>query len=82
MVAELPIDRLALLTDGVERLALNFANRGAHRPFFDGLFKTITAGKTGGHDQPLSSKLAAFLDSDGINARTDDDKTLILAAFG
>jgi hypothetical protein len=76
------IDRLALLTDGLERLALNFVNRTAHPPFFGGVFKSVTAGKIGGHDQPLSRNLAAFLDSDGVNARTDDDKTLIVAAFG
>lgn len=82
VAGDLHIDRLALLTDGLERLALDFVNRTAHPPFFGGLFKTVTAGEISDHNQSLSSRLAAFLDSDSVNARTDDDKTLILAAFG
>ncbi|MDY7524632.1 PP2C family serine/threonine-protein phosphatase [Sphingomonas sp. 10B4] len=76
------LDRIALLTDGIERLALDFVRRVAHRPFFDGLFKTVTSGCSAGANRPLSRQLAAFLDSDGVNTRTDDDKTLILAALG
>ncbi|WP_186729076.1 PP2C family serine/threonine-protein phosphatase [Sphingomonas panacisoli] len=62
VTGELHIDRLALLTDGLERLALDFASRTAHPPCFDGLFRTMAAGVIIGHDQPLSRKLAAFLD--------------------
>lgn len=78
----LPIDRLALLTDGLERLALDFGGHVAHRPFFDILFKTVVSGDPRGANRPLSRQLAAFLDSDGVTARTDDDKTLILAVLG
>lgn len=77
----IPLNRLALLTDGIERLALDFAGRVAHRPFFDGIFGTITVENVAGPDRLLSRRLAAFLDSKTVNARTDDDKTLILAAL-
>ncbi|EZP73058.1 putative protein serine/threonine phosphatase [Sphingomonas paucimobilis] len=73
------IDRLALMTDGLERLALNFLDRTAHAPFFDAMFRVLP-GAGCGCDAPLSRQLAAFLASDHVNGRTDDDKTLILAA--
>ena len=70
------------MTDGLERLALGFAARVSHRPFFDGLFSAVAASNNVGADRSLSRKLAAWLDSDSVNARTDDAKTFILAAFG
>lgn len=78
---EVPIDRLAVLTDGIERLALDFVGRVAHRPFFDGIFGAMFGGNIAAPDRPLSRRLAAFLDSNTVNVRTDDDKTLILAAL-
>lgn len=81
VIRDFPLDRLALLTDGIERLALDFVGRVPHRPFFDGLFKAVSANGSVGANRPLSRQLAAFLDSDSVSARTDDDKTLILAAL-
>ena len=75
------VDRLALFTDGLERLALDFQNHAAHSPFFDAMFRPLANSAGEGRDGKVSSQLAAFLDSDGVNARTDDDKTLILAAI-
>jgi hypothetical protein len=74
------IDRLAVLTDGLERLALDLVERVAHPPFFTGMFAAVAASSAVGRDAQRSSQLAAFLASDTVNARTDDDKTLILAA--
>lgn len=82
VISNYPIDRLALMTDGLERLALDFVGGTPHQPFFHGVFGTISAGQITGPDRILSRRLAAFLDSDSVNARTDDDKTLILAALG
>lgn len=75
------IDRLALFTDGMERLALDFPARAAHAGFFDSMFGTIGNAEAR-QDTILTRHLAAFLDSDTVCARTDDDNTLILAAFG
>jgi hypothetical protein len=70
------LDELALLTDGLQLLALTFADRSAHQPFFRPLFRRLRAasGREG-----LSRSLRDFLSSPAVNARSDDDKTLVLA---
>lgn len=76
------VDRLALMTDGLERLALDFGLNVPHAPFFDAMFAPFGQHDLGGRNDRLSRLLGDYLDSDRINARTDDDKTLVLAAFG
>jgi hypothetical protein len=73
-----PVDDLALLTDGLQPLALHYASRTTHAPFFGPVFAPVRR-EPPGHSAKLSSALAAFLGSRQINQRTDDDKTLILA---
>jgi hypothetical protein len=69
-------DKLAVMTDGLERLALKFDIQTPHVPFFDPLFRALQASK----DLPgLNDGLRSFLGSDSIHNRTDDDKTLVLA---
>jgi hypothetical protein len=70
------VDELALLTDGLQPLALHYATRSVHGPFFAPMFKSLR--KT---DQPeeLEGPLLDFLNSKPVNDRTDDDKTMILA---
>jgi hypothetical protein len=71
-----PIDRLALFTDGLQRLALHEATRSVHVPFFAPLFDRMT----GVEDvSTLEAPLRKWLASDAVNQRTDDDKTLVLA---
>jgi serine/threonine protein phosphatase PrpC len=74
-------DALAVFSDGIERLALSFSKTEPHGPFFDSMFRAVGASKVKGCDLDLSRKLASFLDSSQINARTDDDKSLILAVL-
>lgn len=76
------IDRVAVFTDGIERLALDFSADTPHAPFFDGLVRPLGDCMDVGRSPTLSAALAALLDSDSVNARTDDDKTLILARLG
>jgi hypothetical protein len=76
--ADLPVDEVALFSDGLQRLALHFEGRTAHAPFFRPMFAPVRAAEPGRADA-LSAQLATFLSSPPINARTDDDKTLILA---
>jgi hypothetical protein len=71
-----PVDELALFTDGLQMLALHFASRSVHRPFFEPLFSTL---REAAHPEELVVPLRAFLDSPAVNARTEDDKTLVLA---
>lgn len=67
---------VALFTDGIERLALNFENQIPHLPFFMPLFHAVRATVKGGD---LDADLKQLLQSDSVNNRSDDDKTLILA---
>ncbi len=73
------VREVALFSDGLERLALDFAKGEPHSQFFNGLFPHVYS-QPGGWSEDLSDSLALFLGSDRMNARTDDDKTLILAA--
>jgi hypothetical protein len=70
------VDELAVFTDGLQRVALDYAGRVGYRPFFAPMFRRM-------HDESdvstLAEQMRAFLDSPTINGRTDDDKTLILA---
>ena len=80
-VTRLParLDRLAVLTDGLERLVLDHASQTAHRPFFDRFTAPVAASAVEGHDRTLTQLLRTYLDSPAVCDRTDDDKTLILA---
>jgi hypothetical protein len=72
------VDEVALLTDGLQGLALRFASREAHGPFFDPMFERLRGDPDQGGDD-LSGALVSFLESPAVNQRTDDDKTLVLA---
>lgn len=69
---------VALFTDGVQSLALRFADRTAHAPFFALFFPALRA-QPPGEAQALRAELDAFLSSDPVNQRTDDDRTLVIA---
>jgi protein phosphatase 2C-like protein len=76
-----PIGAVAAFTDGIERLVLNFATKTPHSPFFKQMVSSIESSHASGRDVGLSVGLGQYLDSAQINERTDDDKTLVLAAF-
>lgn len=67
------IDAMALLTDGVEILAIEHATHTAHAPFFTPLFRFAA------DPEADAEQIAALLASERVNERTDDDKTLVLA---
>lgn len=72
------IDEIALLTDGLQTLALRYATRDAHDPFFAPMFQRLRR-ELESQPPELADDLRRFLDSAAVNARTDDDKTLVLA---
>ena len=72
------IDEIAIFTDGIQRLALDYRTQSAHAPFFEPLFAWLRPHGEG-YSRELSDSLAVYLNSEKINSRTDDDKTLILA---
>jgi hypothetical protein len=67
---------VALLTDGVERLALQFDAQTSHAPFFRPLFAAVRAAQDA---DALTEDLKRFLESDSVTIKNDDDKTLLLA---
>jgi Protein phosphatase 2C len=76
-----PLRTLALLTDGLERLALDFSTTTPHAPFFSAIAAPVQVSQAEGRDRRLSAALRTYLGSDKINARTDDDKTLLVAVM-
>ncbi len=71
------ITELAMLTDGMQRLALDFTARSPHLEFFSPLFRHLRAEPD---PEQLIEPFRQFLDSPRVNERTDDDKTLVLTA--
>jgi hypothetical protein len=75
LVSKTKINRIAILTDGLQKLALNIQAGEAYTPFFKPFFDAFS--------QPIDSieesvQLGKFLSSDKINKRTNDDKTLLI----
>lgn len=72
---------IATFSDGIENLVLDAATGAASAAFFTPMAKPLDASTITGKDCALSRSLAAFLASDRLNERTDDDKTLIVAVL-
>lgn len=75
-IVERTVLELAVLTDGLQMLALDVAGAKVHDRFFAPLFRTV---RNGPDEAALQTSLLEFLDSKRVNERTDDDKTLLLA---
>jgi hypothetical protein len=71
-----PAQALAMISDGLIRLAMNLPENVPHSPFFQPLLAFAAAAK---NEVEAQEQLAAFLASERVCARTDDDKTLVLA---
>jgi len=76
-----PVASVCLFSDGLERLVLDFRARTAHAPFFDTLFKSFNGEPEAGQAVAVSCELTALLASEGINQRTDDDKSILCATL-
>jgi hypothetical protein len=70
------ISELAVMTDGLQMLALDFKGARVHDRFFEPLFRTV---RNNPNEEALRTSLLEFMDSKRVNERTDDDKTLLLA---
>jgi hypothetical protein len=75
---EAGVDEVALFSDGLQHLVLDYENQLAHAPFFNSVFSWLRATRESDAGN-LSRSLIAFLNSDKVNERTDDDKTLVLS---
>jgi hypothetical protein len=78
-VIETGVDALAVMSDGLTRLALKLPAGDPHSPFFEPLFSFLERESTAGDGAVAETALANFLASERVNARTDDDKSLLLA---
>lgn len=73
-----PLTGAAVMSDGLQRLALDLGRKVPHAPFFSPLFQVLATASPDSEDA-LASGLERFLNSNGVNGRTDDDKALGLA---
>ena len=71
------VDEVALMSDGLQVLALDYAAQAAHPPFFAGLFSEMH--RAAAPDRDLAEPLHRFLGSPAVQQRTDDDVSLVLA---
>jgi hypothetical protein len=89
-VCETAAQAVAVITDGLLRLALKLPQYEPHAPFFRPLWEFVANAVADTAAEPVAEaltvsienahqQLAAFLSSDRVCARTDDDKTLVLA---
>ena len=69
------VDAIAVMTDGLQLLAFDMVASRPHPDFFRPLFEW------GSRDDADDEELADFLRSGRVCARTDDDKTLVLATL-
>lgn len=72
------VKALAVMSDGLVRLALALPSGDPHAPFFKPLFGFIASVQD---EAQASVKLESFLASERVCARTDDDKSLVLACY-
>lgn len=70
------VSELAVLTDGLQMLALDIAGAKVYEPFFAPMFRAV---RHGPDEVALRHSLLEFMNSKRVNDRTDDDKTLFLA---
>jgi len=69
---------VAVLSDGLQMLALQMPSGKPHTPFFAPLFRFVA----GNNDEQIAQEqLIEFLNSPRVRARTDDDITLLLATL-
>jgi serine/threonine protein phosphatase PrpC len=71
------VQALAVMSDGLTRLALKRPNNEPHIPFFKPLF--AFASTSSNDPAQANDALENFLTSPRVNERTDDDKALVLA---
>ena len=69
---------IAVFSDGLERLALDFSKKSAFNRFFEPMSAPLL-GQAPGRGRTLSYQLRKFLCSSQVINRTDDDKSLIVA---
>jgi hypothetical protein len=70
---------LAVMSDGLTRLALKRPDNAPHPPFFKPLFAFVKSSTSTDDPARANEALIEFLTSPRVCERTDDDKSLVLA---
>ncbi len=73
------LEEVALFTDGLQHLVLDYANSTVHSPFFERMLGPVRGSEASGQDVTLSSGLAEYLRGPTVTGRADDDLTLVMA---
>lgn len=73
-----PVAHVAAFSDGLQMLALKMPEGAAHAPFFLPLFRFVAEAED---EKEAEAGLTSFLQGAKVRSRTDDDVTLLLAAF-
>ncbi len=73
------LEEVALFTDGLQHLVLDYSAQSVHSPFFERMLGPVRGSSSANHDDALSAGLAEYLRSPTVTARADDDLTLVLA---
>lgn len=73
------VQALAVMSDGLTRLALKRPDNEPHPPFFTPLFAFVESSVSSDDPARAVDPLIQFLTSPRVCERTDDDKTLVLA---
>ncbi|HCL3758023.1 TPA: protein phosphatase 2C domain-containing protein [Pseudomonas aeruginosa] len=74
------VERAAVFSDGVQRLAINLVDQTPHEPFFAPFFGVLATIDEAKRSQ-LEPALVRFLSSEQVNRRTDDDKSMVVAVW-
>lgn len=75
-----PVRDIALFTDGIQHLVLHYETQQVHSPFFESMLGPLRASLTPGRDERLDESLSMYLSSAAVQAKADDDLTLLLAS--
>ena len=78
IIRRLPVAHVAVLSDGLQMLALKMPQGLPHAPFFSPLFRFAAEVDD---EAAAAEQLDLFLRSQRVRDRTDDDLTLLLAAL-
>jgi hypothetical protein len=71
---------VAIFTDGLRHLLLDYAQQTVNSPFFERMLRPIRLSTSDGEDRELSTELAKYLRSPTVTSHADDDLTLVMAS--
>ena len=77
--SDLAVQEIALFSDGIERLVLDLSAKSVHAPSLRPIFDWLAGTEPVASDGDPTGALVAYLGSEHVNRRTDDDKTLVMA---